>query len=100
MFYEAEALRAGWSVRQLDRQIGSQFYESIALFKSKAAMLEKDLTGDCNKSVYGSRFDCGCPGKRTAGRREYVLATLSFDLPDVPGQTRSGFQRGPLASAT
>lgn len=26
-FYEAEALRGGWSVRQLDRQIGSQFYE-------------------------------------------------------------------------
>lgn len=24
-FYEAEALRGGWSVRQLDRQIGSQF---------------------------------------------------------------------------
>jgi predicted nuclease of restriction endonuclease-like (RecB) superfamily len=24
-FYEAEAIRAGWSVRQLDRQIGSQF---------------------------------------------------------------------------
>jgi predicted nuclease of restriction endonuclease-like (RecB) superfamily len=26
-FYEAEALRGGWSVRQLDRQIGTQFYE-------------------------------------------------------------------------
>jgi hypothetical protein len=24
-FYETEALRSGWSVRQLDRQIGSQF---------------------------------------------------------------------------
>ena len=40
-FYEAEALRSGWSVRQLDRQIGSQFYERIALSKNKAAMLEK-----------------------------------------------------------
>lgn len=40
-FYESEALRAGWSVRQLDRQIGSQFYERIALSKNKAAMLEK-----------------------------------------------------------
>jgi len=27
-FYETEALRGGWSVRQLDRQIGSQFYET------------------------------------------------------------------------
>lgn len=40
-FYEREALRSGWSVRQLDRQIGSQFYERIALSKKKAAMLEK-----------------------------------------------------------
>jgi predicted nuclease of restriction endonuclease-like (RecB) superfamily len=40
-FYEAEALRGGWSVRQLDRQIGSQFYERTALSKNKAAMLEK-----------------------------------------------------------
>ncbi|EOM0866450.1 TPA: DUF1016 family protein [Pseudomonas aeruginosa] len=40
-FYEAEALRGGWSVRQLDRQIGSQFYERTALSKNKAAMLVK-----------------------------------------------------------
>jgi predicted nuclease of restriction endonuclease-like (RecB) superfamily len=40
-FYEAEALRGGWSVRQLDRQIASQFYERTALSKNKAAMLTK-----------------------------------------------------------
>ncbi len=40
-FYETEALRCGWSVRQLDRQIGSQFYERVALSKNKAAMLKK-----------------------------------------------------------
>ncbi len=40
-FYETEALRAGWSVRQLDRQINSQFYERTALSKNKAAMLSK-----------------------------------------------------------
>jgi predicted nuclease of restriction endonuclease-like (RecB) superfamily len=40
-FYEAEALRGGWSVRQLDRQIGSQFYERTALSKRKAVMLAK-----------------------------------------------------------
>lgn len=40
-FYEVEALRGGWSVRQLDRQIGSQFYERTALSKNKAAMLIK-----------------------------------------------------------
>ena len=40
-FYEIEALRGGWSVRQIDRQIGSQFYERTALSKNKAAMLTK-----------------------------------------------------------
>ena len=40
-FYEAEALRGGWSVRQLDRQINTQFYERTALSKNKAAMLAK-----------------------------------------------------------
>ncbi|MBU0475456.1 MAG: DUF1016 family protein [Bacteroidetes bacterium] len=39
-FYEAEALRNGWSVRQLDRQISSQFYERTLLSKNKAKMLE------------------------------------------------------------
>ncbi len=43
-FYEAEALRGGWSVRQLDRQVGSQFYERIALSRNKAAMLKKAET--------------------------------------------------------
>ncbi len=38
-FYETEALRGGWSVRQIDRQINSPFYERTALSKNKAAML-------------------------------------------------------------
>ena len=40
-FYETEALRNGWSVRQLDRQIDAQFYERTALSRNKAAMLRK-----------------------------------------------------------
>lgn len=40
-FYETEALRGGWSVRQLNRQINSQFYERTALSKNKAAMLTR-----------------------------------------------------------
>jgi predicted nuclease of restriction endonuclease-like (RecB) superfamily len=40
-FYETEALRCGWSVRQLDRQITSQFYERTAMSKNKASMLKK-----------------------------------------------------------
>lgn len=40
-FYETEALRGGWSVRQLDRQINSQFYERTALSENKAKMLKQ-----------------------------------------------------------
>ena len=40
-FYESEALRGGWSVRQLARQIGSLFYERTALSRDKATMLTK-----------------------------------------------------------
>ena len=40
-FYEAEALRGGWSVRQLTRQMDAQFYERTALSRKKSAMLRK-----------------------------------------------------------
>jgi len=40
-FYEKEALRGGWSVRQLNRQINSMFYERTALSKNKVSMLKK-----------------------------------------------------------
>ena len=40
-FYETEALRGDWSVRQLDRQINSLFYERTALSRDKAKVLKK-----------------------------------------------------------
>jgi len=40
-FYEAEAVRGGWTVRQLRRQIDSQFYERTAMSRKKDAMLTK-----------------------------------------------------------
>ena len=40
-FYETEALRGGWSVRQLNRQVESMFYERTALSRNKTAMLKK-----------------------------------------------------------
>ena len=40
-FYAREALVGGWSVRQLDRQISSQFYERTALAKDRTSMLLK-----------------------------------------------------------
>ena len=40
-FYEKETLRNGWSVRQLDRQISTQFYERTLLSHDKSAMLQQ-----------------------------------------------------------
>jgi len=40
-FYEAEAIRGGWSVRQLDRQIGTQLFERTAKSKRQAALLAR-----------------------------------------------------------
>jgi len=48
-FYEQEAIRGGWSARQLERQIDSQFYERTLLSRNKGAMLNKGqraLTSD------------------------------------------------------
>jgi predicted nuclease of restriction endonuclease-like (RecB) superfamily len=43
-FYETEAMRGGWSVRQLDRQISSKFYERTALSRNKVAALAHGAT--------------------------------------------------------
>ena len=40
-FYETEAIRGGWSVRQLERQIGTQLYERTSHSKRQAVMLAK-----------------------------------------------------------
>jgi predicted nuclease of restriction endonuclease-like (RecB) superfamily len=47
-FYHSEALRGGWTVRQLQRQLDSQFYERLALSKNKAALLAKQPDPDPN----------------------------------------------------
>ncbi len=41
IFYETEALRGGWSVKQLDRQISTLFYERTALSRNKAVVLDR-----------------------------------------------------------
>ncbi len=50
-FYEEEALRGGWTVRQLSRQIDSQFYERTALSRNKAAMLKKGQVANPEDAV-------------------------------------------------
>ena len=50
-FYAREALAGGWSVRQLARQINSQFYERTALSKNKATMLVKGQKPESEDAV-------------------------------------------------
>lgn len=40
-FYEIEAIKGGWSIRQLKRQIESLLFERIGLSKNKMALLER-----------------------------------------------------------
>jgi predicted nuclease of restriction endonuclease-like (RecB) superfamily len=53
-FYETEALRGGWSVRQLERQIGSQFYERTVLSHNKEAMMTKGAKARPDDAVSAS----------------------------------------------
>ncbi len=41
-FYEQEAVRAGWSKRNLERQIGSLYYERLLMSRDKRKMLAND----------------------------------------------------------
>jgi predicted nuclease of restriction endonuclease-like (RecB) superfamily len=50
-FYETEALRSAWTVRQLARQIETQFYERTALSRNKAAMLRKGAVSQAGDAV-------------------------------------------------
>lgn len=45
-FYETEALRGGWTVRQLKRQIDTQVYERALRSKNKTAVLAKAPSED------------------------------------------------------
>lgn len=40
-FYETEAIRGSWSIRQLERQIGTQFYERTLMSRKWTTMLIK-----------------------------------------------------------
>jgi hypothetical protein len=66
LFYETEALRGGWSVRQLDRQVNSQFYERTALSRDKTKMLaqgKQARAADADTGRGGQRPFCtGIPG--------------------------------------
>jgi predicted nuclease of restriction endonuclease-like (RecB) superfamily len=50
-FYEHEALRGGWSARQLDRQISTLFYDRTLLSRQKAAMLRMGVSKGLQEAV-------------------------------------------------
>ena len=94
-FYETEALRGGWTVRQLDRQIGSQFYERTALSRNKAAMLRRGEQRRPEDAVANGRVFCG--GRRFGGDRAGVARRLPGDGPRDSVTTmnaRRGRRRG------
>ena len=71
-FYEAEALHGGWTVRQLRRQIGTQFYERTALSWNKTAMFEKGARKHRPHGEGRTRSTRVLP-RRALGRRRAVL---------------------------
>lgn len=71
-FYEEEARRGGWSVRQLDRQINSMLYERVALSRRKGELLEEAerggvpttahyALGGLSNQVFASRYRLQLP---------------------------------------
>ncbi len=50
-FYEIECLRGHWSVRQLQRQIGSLLYERTGLSSNKKAVIERARKQETQESV-------------------------------------------------
>ena len=59
LFYESETIRGGWSVRQLDRQIGTQFFERTAHSQAQAVMLARGQQArpeDAARNLYRVRL--------------------------------------------
>jgi predicted nuclease of restriction endonuclease-like (RecB) superfamily len=48
-FYENEAVREGWSTRELERQISSLLYERLAKSRDKDAVLPADIRCICRR---------------------------------------------------
>ena len=54
-FYEVEAIRGNWSVRELKRQIATQYFERSGL------SLNKEALADMNNSLFVSRYQLQLP---------------------------------------
>jgi predicted nuclease of restriction endonuclease-like (RecB) superfamily len=74
-FYEDEAIRGGWSVRQLDRQISTLLYERTGTAKNKPAVLTRGRVPQLSDALTPAE----------AIRDSYLLEFL--DLKDEYGET-------------
>jgi hypothetical protein len=85
-FYESEAIRGGWSVRQLDRQISAQFFERTAHSKRPSTMLARGqrtrpeyAMGGIKAKVFASHYLTALPDPETLRQeiltRQHVLQT-------------------------
>jgi predicted nuclease of restriction endonuclease-like (RecB) superfamily len=70
-FYEIEAIKGNWSVRQLRRQIGSLLYERTGLSRNKEALLAQII--DENSSIQIADFI----------REPYVFEFLGLKMEDA-----------------
>lgn len=78
-FYETEALRGGWSVRQLDRQISSPLIARTLLSNSKRAILEKgSLAMPADATLTGHvGYQCKEPARQ--GRNGRIISNGIMD---------------------
>jgi predicted nuclease of restriction endonuclease-like (RecB) superfamily len=74
-FYEEEALRGGWTIRELRRQISTNFYDRVRASKDPAALLARSRASSTNAHA--------SPEEEI--RDVYLLEFL--DLPDVPSES-------------
>ena len=88
-FYEAGALRGGWPVRRLDRQISSRFYERSALSKNKAAVLKRG--GDRGPVPMTSY----CPSRRSRTPSSWSSSTSRTNTPRATLKSRWSAIRRP-----
>ena len=75
VFYERECVRAGWSVRELRRQVSSLYYERTALSTDKASLAEQ--------AKEGSEHDPAC----FPIRDPYVFEFLGLRPSEVMGES-------------
>jgi hypothetical protein len=98
-FYETEAIRGGWSVRQLDREVSSEFYLTmpgeadpvgLILCSDKDDAVVRYAMGGIQAQVFASKYLAKLPPEE-AVRQELLATKHSLESraaarPDVPAE--------------